>query len=95
MLAGYVATPYVYGSQYTYLLEVHRYDFYQYYDNWYPKDYETDKIQLIRYNIVCPKVIIPPQKLKVGSIWQVIVHFIVYKLISTYCHFYRSRLILV
>jgi len=44
---------------------------------------QSDIIQPIRYNIVCHKVIIPPQKLKVESIPQVKVH-IIYQLISTY-----------
>jgi len=45
-------------------LEMYRYDFYQYSNNQYAKDYKPDKIQLIRYNIVCPKVTISPQNLR-------------------------------
>jgi len=52
--------------------------FCQYSDKQYAKDYKTDKTQSTWYNIVCPKIIIPPQKLKVGSIPQVKV-LIMYK----------------
>jgi len=43
---------------------------------------KTDKIQPIRYNVVCPKVTNSPQKLKGGNIPQVKA-LIIYKLIST------------
>jgi len=38
-----------------------------YSDNWYVKDYKTDKIQPIQYNVVCPKVTISPQKLRLEA----------------------------
>jgi len=47
------------------------------------KYYKTDKIQPIQYNILCPKVTISPQKLKVGSIPQVKA-LIMYKLIMNH-----------
>jgi len=37
------------------------------FDNRYAKDYKTDKIQLIWYNIVCPNVIISPQNLRLDA----------------------------
>jgi len=49
---------------------------------------KTDKIQLIQYNTVCPKVTISPQSLRMEVYIPPQVKVLtMYKLISTYCKY--------